>query len=131
MMLLKHALRRGFANTVKFTFVKRDGSKLPVETEAGRHLLDIAKKNDVELEGACEASLACSTCHVILPQEVYDALPPASDEEEDLLDLAFGLTATSRLGCQVEASELLEGREVTLPKASRNLYVDGTKPSHH
>ena len=75
--------------------------------------------------------MACSTCHVILPQEVYDQLPQASDEEEDLLDLAFGLTATSRLGCQVVASELLEGKEVTLPKASRNLYVDGTKPSHH
>ena len=75
--------------------------------------------------------MACSTCHVILPQEVYDELPEASDEEEDLLDLAFGLTGTSRLGCQVVVSDLLEGKEVTLPRASRNLYVDGTKPGHH
>ncbi len=62
----------------------------------------MAKLNDVELEGACEASLACSTCHVILPKKIYDNLTPPVDEEEDLLDLAFGLTPTSRLGCQVK-----------------------------
>ena len=58
----------------------------------------------MELEGACEASLACSTCHVILPQDIYNELEPAEDDEEDLLDLAFGLTTTSRLGCQVKIS---------------------------
>jgi len=75
--------------------------------------------------------LACSTCHVILPKEIYSKITPAKDEEEDLLDLAFGLTNTSRLGCQVSVSELFEGAEIVLPKASRNLYVDGTKPSSH
>jgi len=68
---------------------------------------------------------------VILPQDIYDKLPPATDEEEDLLDLAFGLTGTSRLGCQVIVNDDLEGQLVTLPKASRNLYVDGSKPSSH
>ena len=104
--LLTHSKRYCFSssNKVSFAFIKRDGTKQQVEAEPGMHLLEIAKRYDVELEGACEASLACSTCHVILPQEVYDELPPASDEEEDLLDLAFGLTATSRLGCQVLAS---------------------------
>jgi len=62
---------------------------------------------------------------------VYNKLTPPVDEEEDLLDLAFGLTPTSRLGCQVVINDLLEGCEVVLPKASRNLYVDGTKPSSH
>ncbi len=75
--------------------------------------------------------MACSTCHVILPSKLYAKLPAAKDEEEDLLDLAFGLTGTSRLGCQVEVSELFEGVEVVLPKASRNLYVDGSKPAAH
>lgn len=93
--------------------------------------MEIAKENDVELEGACEASLACSTCHIILPSSVYSKLPPAKDEEEDLLDLAFGLTGTSRLGCQVKIDEKFSGVQVVLPKASRNLYVDGTKPSQH
>lgn len=86
----------------------------------------------VELEGACECSLACSTCHVVLQQKVFDSLEPASEEEEDLLDLAFGLTATSRLGCQVKVSAAaFEGTTVTLPAATRNFYVDGHKPQPH
>lgn len=75
--------------------------------------------------------MACSTCHVIMPEEVYNKLTPPKDEEEDLLDLAFGLTQTSRLGCQVKVDEKFEGIKVKLPKASKNLYVDGTKPSKH
>jgi ferredoxin-2, mitochondrial len=71
--------------------------------------LEVAKKYDVELEGACEASLACSTCHVILPKDIYQKLEDAVDEEEDLLDLAFGLTPTSRLGCQVKITKDFEG----------------------
>lgn len=76
-----------------------------MQTIAGRHILEVAKEFDVELEGACEASLACSTCHIILPENVYAKLPPPKDEEEDLLDLAFGLTNTSRLGCQVKVDK--------------------------
>jgi len=64
-------------------------------------MLEVAHRNDIELEGACEGSLACSTCHVIIDdQAVYDALPEPDDDENDMLDLAFGLTETSRLGCQ-------------------------------
>lgn len=109
MQALTKLSRFAFSNIIKFTFVLRDGSKKLVEAQKGKHILEIAKENDVELEGACEASLACSTCHVILPSEVYSKLPAAKDEEEDLLDLAFGLTGTSRLGCQVVVDELLEG----------------------
>ena len=82
--------------------------------------------------GACECSLACSTCHVIVEDEdVFDALPEASEEEEDMLDLAFGLTETSRLGCQVVLKPELDGLVVRLPAATRNMYADGHKPQPH
>ena len=85
----------------------------------------------MDLEGACECSLACSTCHVVLPPALARALPPPTDEEEDLLDLAFALTPTSRLGCQVRVSREFEGATVRLPAATRNLYVDGHVPKPH
>lgn len=67
---------------------------LPVKGRVGQNLVTVAHENGVDLEGACECSLACSTCHVILTSGIYDSLAPATDEEEDLLDLAFGLTST-------------------------------------
>jgi hypothetical protein len=75
--------------------------------------------------GACEGSVACSTCHVILPQEYYDILPEPEDDENDMLDMAFGLTDTSRLGCQVKLTKELDGMTATLPSATRNMFVDG------
>lgn len=81
--------------------------------------------------GACEGSIACSTCHVILPPEHYDGLPEPSDDENDMLDLAFGLTDTSRLGCQVHVTRDMDGMEIRLPSATRNMFVDGKKPTHH
>ena len=72
-----------------------------MKARIGESILDVAHNNDVDLEGACESSLACSTCHVILPTEIYDELEEPVEEEEDMLDLAYGLTHTSRLGCQV------------------------------
>jgi len=102
-----------------------------VEAEIGKNILEIAHENEVELEGACEASLACSTCHIILEQNVYDILPSAKEEEDDLLDLAFGISHTSRLGCQVIITEEFEGTKITIPSATRNLYVDGHKPKPH
>lgn len=75
--------------------------------------------------GACEGSVACSTCHVILPEEYYDLLPEPDDDENDMLDMAFGLTETSRLGCQVKMTKELDGLTCTLPSATRNMFVDG------
>jgi len=75
--------------------------------------------------GACEGSVACSTCHVILPPEHYDLLPEPEDDENDMLDMAFGLTDTSRLGCQVKLKKELDGITCTLPAATRNMFVDG------
>ena len=125
-------LNKDIKDLVKFKFVYQNGSKeVPVEAEVGKHILEIAHKYGVDLEGACDASLACSTCHVIFKQDLYDKLPAAKEEEEDLLDLAFGLTHTSRLGCQVYVSKEFEGAEIVVPSATRNLYVDGHKPKPH
>ena len=76
-------------------------------------------------------SLACSTCHCILPEDIYDTLSEPVEEEWDMLDLAFGLTDTSRLGCQVVISKEFENCTIELPKATRNFSVDGFKPKPH
>jgi 2Fe-2S ferredoxin len=86
--------------------------------------LEIAHRNKIDIEGACEGSLACSTCHVIVDPDWYETLQEASEDEEDMLDLAFGLTHTSRLGCQIRMSEALDGLVVKLPAATRNMMVD-------
>jgi ferredoxin len=117
---------------VKFKFIYlSDKKEVEVEAREGQHVLEIAHKYNVDLEGACDASLACSTCHVILEKELYDSLPGAKEEEEDLLDLAFGLTETSRLGCQTTITKKFEGTTLYVPAATRNLYVDGSKPAKH
>ncbi|GAO99031.1 rhodocoxin [Caedimonas varicaedens] len=103
------------------TFVTPQGERITVEVPVGLSVLEIAHQNNIDLEGACEGSLACSTCHVIVDSEWYDTLPDAQEEEEDMLDLAFGLTHTSRLGCQIIMKEELDGLVVTLPPATRNM----------
>ena len=108
----------------KMTFVLRDGTAKVVEAPIGLSILEVAHRNSIDIEGACEGSLACSTCHVIVDKEWYDRLPPASEDEEDMLDLAFGLTRTSRLGCQIVINEALDGLVVTLPKETRNLLLE-------
>jgi 2Fe-2S ferredoxin len=105
----------------KMTFIERDGTRKEVDAPLGLSVLEIAHKHGFDLEGACEGSLACSTCHVIVEPEWYDLLKEASEDEEDMLDLAFGLTATSRLGCQIIMSEELDGLTVRLPAGSRNM----------
>ncbi|KAF9036334.1 2Fe-2S ferredoxin-type domain-containing protein [Panaeolus papilionaceus] len=101
-----------------------------VEANEGDDILAIAHEYDIDLEGACEGSVACSTCHIILPESYYDLLPEPEDDENDMLDMAFGLTDTSRLGCQVVMSKELDGIECRLPSATRNMFVDGKKASH-
>eukprot|EP00956_Cyclotella_meneghiniana_P040245 scaffold190515_cov58-Cyclotella_meneghiniana.AAC.1 len=101
--------------SVTITYVDSNGDEHPVIAEVGHHLLDVAHNNNIELEGACGGELACSTCHLIFDQDVYDSLPPKSDEEEDMLDLAFELTETSRLGCQIRVTKELDGIKVRIP----------------
>jgi len=105
----------------KMTFVERDGNRREVEAPLGLSVLEIAHKHGVDIEGACEGSLACSTCHVIVDLEWYELLKGATEDEEDMLDLAFGLTQTSRLGCQIIMSEELDGLTVNLPSTTRNM----------
>lgn len=104
---------------IKFT--EKDGKVKEIEAQSGLSVLEVAHQNNVDLEGACEGSLACSTCHVIVGEEWYEKLPKALEEEEDILDLAFGLTPTSRLGCQIILTEDLDGIEVSIPSGTRNL----------
>ena len=109
----------------KMTFIKPDGERVEIDAPNGLSVMEIAHMNaeKVYLEGACEGSLACSTCHVIVNPDWYEKLSEATEDEEDMLDLAFGLTQTSRLGCQIIMSDELDGIEVTLPSATRNMSV--------
>jgi 2Fe-2S ferredoxin len=108
----------------KMFFIERDGTRREVDAPIGLSVLEIAHRNDIDLEGACEGSLACSTCHVIVDQEWYELLKDATEDEEDMLDLAFGLTRTSRLGCQIVITEELDGLTVALPAGTRNMMND-------
>ena len=120
------------ADKIKFTFkYLSDNKEVKVEAPEGMNLLKAAHKNNIDLEGACDCSLACSTCHLILDQKIYDSIPQAEETEDDLLDLAFGLTHTSRLGCQVLLTKQFEDTVIKIPAATKNLYVDGHKPQPH
>ena len=105
----------------KVTFISPNGERTTLEPPAGLSLLDIARKYSIDIEGACEGSLACSTCHVVVDPEWFDSLDEATEDEEDMLDLAFGLTETSRLGCQIIVTDELDGITVTLPSETRNM----------
>ncbi|WP_297491480.1 ferredoxin family 2Fe-2S iron-sulfur cluster binding protein [Acidocella sp.] len=103
----------------KITFVERNGAPREVEAPLGLSVLEVAHKHGIDIEGACEGSLACSTCHVIVDPEWYGKLRPAAEEEEDMLDVAFGLQKTSRLGCQIVITEALDGLKVALPPSKK------------
>ncbi|KAK5654933.1 hypothetical protein OQA88_6689 [Cercophora sp. LCS_1] len=110
------------------TFIDKDGVETKVAVNKGDNLLDIAQAHDLEMEGACGGSCACSTCHVIVTdQDFYDRMPEPDDDENDMLDLAFGLTETSRLGCQVVMTKELDGLVVKLPSMTRNLQASDFK----
>jgi len=108
----------------KVIFINTDGSRVEIDAPLGISVMELAHKNNIDIEGACEGALACSTCHVIVDPSDFELLEEASEDEEDMLDLAFGLTHTSRLGCQIIVSEELDGLTVTLPNATRNMMVD-------
>jgi len=122
------------APTVNITFVNPDDGKHTVAARVGETLLQVSHRTGMEMEGACEGVCACSTCHIILEEDLFDEIQDEtemSEDEEDMLDMAFGLTEYSRLGCQIKVDERMEGRVFSLPKATRNFYVDGHKPIPH
>ena len=108
----------------KMTFIETDGTRREVDAPVGLSVLEIAHRHGIDIEGACEGSLACSTCHVILEPEWFDRLEEPSEDEEDMLDLAFGLTRTSRLGCQIIITDELDGLTVRLPAGVRNMLLE-------
>ena len=106
---------------VRVRFIGRNGEVTEAEGEAGTPLLDVAQAAGMPLEGTCEGQMACSTCHVIIAPEWFDKLPAAVEEEEDMLDLATGVTRTSRLACQIVLSERLDGLKVRIPAEGRDM----------
>ena len=103
-------------------FISADGTKVrEVDAPAGERLLDVAQGEGQPLEGTCEGQMACSTCHVIVAPEDFGKLPPASEEEEDLLDLAAHVTRHSRLACQIWLTDALDALTVRMPGSARNM----------
>ena len=107
---------------IRVRFLSADGAKtVEADADPGTNLLDLAQASDQPLEGTCEGQMACSTCHVIVDAADFARLPRASDDEEDMLDLAAGVTRTSRLACQIVLDASLDGLTVRMPGESRNM----------
>ena len=107
--------------TVSVTFVAPNGDKRTVDGKVGESILALAWRVDIGIEGDCEGAMACSTCHVILTDADFDRLPPPSEEEDSILDLAPGASGTSRLGCQIVLTEALDGLTLRLPETAPSL----------
>lgn len=116
---------------VYVTYIDRNGDTQNIRAKVGDNVLYLAHRYDIDLEGACEASLACSTCHVYVEEGFYDKLAEPLEEEEDMLDLAVFLRDNSRLGCQIVLTKEMDGMVLRLPQATRNFYVDGHVPKPH
>ena len=108
-------------SSVSVTFVLHDGEEVAASGPAGCTLLELAHAAGVDIEGACEGNMACSTCHLVVDDIFFSKLPEASDDEEEMLDLATGLKPTSRLGCQVEVTPAVDGMRLYVPRESRNM----------
>ena len=106
---------------LNITFIDAEGKTHNLEAKEGMSVLDVARKYGFDLEGACEGAMACSTCHVIADSAWFDKLRPATEEEEDMLDLAYDVRETSRLGCQIVLTPEMDGLVVTLPAQHYNL----------
>ena len=103
-------------------FISADGqSTREVDAAPGQRLLDVAQEDGQPLEGTCEGQMACSTCHVIVAAQDWDKLPPAGEEEDDLLDLAAHVSRHSRLACQIYLDETLEELTVRIPPGAHNM----------
>ena len=111
------------SETAQIIFIVK-GQPKEFTVPLGTTVLEAAHNNDIDLEGACEGSLACSTCHVVVEKKFYDMLAEPSEDEEDMLDLAFGLTTTSRLGCQIIMTKELDGLTLVVPDETRNVSLN-------
>lgn len=116
---------------VNVTVINKENNKIHVKGKVGDNLLYLCHRYNIDMEGACEASLACTTCHCYVDFDYLSKLPEPSEKEEDLLDMAPFLRENSRLGCQIVLTKELDGITISLPLATRNFYVDGHKPKPH
>ena len=120
----KSNFRKSFFSEIKikctYNYLK-DNSKVEVCANEGDSLLEVAHKFNINIEGACDSSLACSTCHIILKNDLFEKIKKPDEEELDLLDLVFSSKVTSRLGCQVKVSKEFEGTEISIPATTVNL----------
>ena len=105
----------------KIIFIERNGNRKEIAAKDGATVLQAAHAGGIDMEGACEGSMACSTCHVIVDEAWADKLPQASAAEEDMLDLTYGVTRASRLGCQIALTKDLDGLTLRLPATTRNM----------
>lgn len=103
---------------VRVRFIAADGEATETDAGEGLSLLEAGQAAGMPLEGTCEGQMACSTCHVVVSEAWFERLTEASEEEEDMLDLAAGITRTSRLACQIDLTPELEGLEVRIPPES-------------
>ncbi len=108
---------------VNVVFVTAEGARVTAEAKPGDRLLEVAQAAGMPLEGTCEGQMACSTCHVVVGADWFERLPAAADDEEDMLDLAAGVTRTSRLSCQIVLGVELDGIEVRIPGEARDMQV--------
>ncbi|NNC52060.1 MAG: 2Fe-2S iron-sulfur cluster binding domain-containing protein [Erythrobacter sp.] len=106
---------------MKITFITSEGDRVDASGKDGDTLLRAAQAAGMPLEGTCEGQMACSTCHVVIDKDWFDRLPEASEEEEDMLDLAAGVRRTSRLSCQIVLGEELDGLTVSIPAESHDM----------
>ncbi|XP_044293689.1 adrenodoxin-like [Varanus komodoensis] len=125
------ALRTWFSlpsssDKVLLHFINRDGEKLSATATEGESLLEVVMNQNLNIDGfgVCEGMLACSTCHLIFEEDAFRKLDPISDEELDMLDLAFGLTDTSRLSCQVRVKKWMDGLTVQVPSEVSDIRKD-------
>ena len=100
----------------KLIFQQPDGTEKSIEAENGLSLMEVARDNDLGIEGTCGGSISCCTCHVIIDTDWFSVVGGPNPDEEDMLDLAFGLTSTSRLGCQIEITDKLDGLRISIPE---------------
>ncbi len=107
--------------SVGVKFITAEGEVVEAHGEEGTSLLEVAQAVGMPLEGTCEGQMACSTCHVIIEKDWFRKLPDAREEEEDMLDLAAGVQPTSRLSCQIDLTDALDGLEVHIPPESRDM----------
>eukprot|EP00993_Chasmostoma_nieuportense_P005947 NODE_6560_length_523_cov_6.654040_g6395_i0.p1 GENE.NODE_6560_length_523_cov_6.654040_g6395_i0~~NODE_6560_length_523_cov_6.654040_g6395_i0.p1 ORF type:complete len:129 (-),score=14.22 NODE_6560_length_523_cov_6.654040_g6395_i0:137-523(-) len=103
------------AQKVQLFVTTQKGERLTFSAEVGQSVMEICRDNNLEMEAACDGTCACSTCHVYIKEGDLARVPPASEDELDMLDLALGLKDNSRLACQIKLTPELDGLEATLP----------------